>query len=57
MIWVDTGSRRIREKYAGWWKTEQERFRALMMKTGVDTVSIRTDEDYVKPLMNLFKRR
>ena len=57
MIWVDTGSRRIRNTYSTWWKNEQELFRELMMKTGIDTVSIRTDEDYVKPLMNLFKRR
>jgi len=57
MIWVDTGSHRIREKYANWWKHEQENFNTLMLKTGLDTVSIRTDEDYIKPLMNLFKRR
>ena len=57
MIWVDTGSRRIRDTYSAWWKNEQELFRELMMKTGIDTVSIRTDEDYVKPLINLFKRR
>jgi uncharacterized protein (DUF58 family) len=57
LIWVDTGSGRVREKYAGWWKARQEDFRDLMLRTGTDSVSIRTDEDYVRPLMNLFKRR
>ncbi len=57
MIWVDTGSYRIRDLYAGWWGREQEKFQDLMLRTGMDSVSIRTDEDYVKPLMILFKRR
>lgn len=57
MIWADTGSARIRERYAGWWKQEQEKFLGLMTRMGLDSVSIRTDKDYVKPLMNLFKRR
>ncbi len=57
MIWVDTASRRIRESYAGWWEERQEEFRDLMLRTGTDAVSIRTDEDYVRPLVNLFKSR
>jgi len=56
-IWVDTGSRRIRENYMAFWKRENEKFRDLMLRTGLDSVIIRTDEDYVRPLMNLFKRR
>lgn len=56
-IWVDTGSRRIRESYSDYWKKGQDKFQDLMMRTGLDSVSIRTDEDYVRPLMNLFKRR
>lgn len=56
-IWVDTGSRRIRESYSDYWKKGQDNFQDLMMRTGLDSVSIRTDEDYVRPLMNLFKRR
>ncbi len=56
-LWIDTGNRKIRERYAGYWQQEYDKFRDLMMRTGVDSVSIRTDEDYVRPLMNLFKRR
>ncbi len=57
MIWVDTGSRRIRERYADYWKRENEKFLDLMVRTGLDSALIRTDEDYVRPLVNLFKRR
>ena len=56
-IWVDSGSRRIRERYSYYWEKGKDKFKDLMMRTGLDSVSLRTDEDYVKPLMNLFKRR
>jgi hypothetical protein len=29
----------------------------ILMKAGVDYVSIATGQDYVKPLINLFKKR
>jgi uncharacterized protein (DUF58 family) len=55
--WVDTSSRKTRERYKTFMQQESARFRDLMLRTGLDSVSIRTDEDYVKPLMNLLKRR
>ncbi len=57
VMWVDTGSKRIRERYALEWNKRQAKFREMMLHTGIDSVNIRTDEDYVRPLMNLFKRR
>jgi uncharacterized protein (DUF58 family) len=56
-IWVDTGSRKTREAFRRYVEKESAKFRDIMMRTGIDSVSIRTDEDYVRPLMNLFKRR
>jgi uncharacterized protein (DUF58 family) len=56
-VWVDTSNRKTREKYREFRKQETEYFRDLMLRTGLDSVSIRTDEDYVIPLVNLFKRR
>ncbi len=55
--WVDTSNRKTREAYKSFMQKETTLFRDLMLRTGIDSVSIRTDEDYVKPLMNLFKRR
>ncbi len=56
-IWVDTSVKKIREMYAKSWKERSESLNSVFLRTGVDHVSIRTDEDYVLALMNLFKRR
>lgn len=57
LIWVDTSSKEARTKL----KAESLRFEAelkdTLMKSGVDMAEIRTDHSYVKPLLNLFKRR
>lgn len=56
-IWADTANRTVRENYARWWIQNNLRVNEIFSKSGVDYVSIRTDEDYVRPLMNLFKNR
>lgn len=55
--WVDTSSRKIRNLYSGYWKKRMELLDARFKKCGVDYVSVRTNEDYVKSLMTLFRRR
>lgn len=55
--WIDTSSRKVRENYKKWWNLLQKSQEEILKKAGVDFVSLRTDEDYVKPLINLFKRR
>jgi uncharacterized protein (DUF58 family) len=55
--WVDTFDPKVREKYALWWEFKQNSLHDLFLRSGVDNVMIRTDEDYVKPLMKLFKQR
>ena len=54
-IWVDTAIRSVRDAYAKAWRTNQEQIEQLFTRTGVNQVSVRTDEDYVKALMHLFK--
>lgn len=56
-IWADTSSRSIRENYSRWWVQNNMKLNEIFSKSGVDSVAIRTDEDYVKPLMKLFKKR
>lgn len=56
-IWVDTSSVANREIYANWWMNNSERLTSIFRKCGVDVASISTSDDYVKPLINLFKRR
>ena len=54
-IWADTSLRSTREAYAESWNTQQQNLETLFQKTGINHVSLRTDEDFVKALMRLFK--
>ena len=56
-VWVDSSSRKTRKLYADWWIKHMERLDVMFKKSGVDYVSINTNEDYVKSLMTLFKKR
>ena len=55
--WVNTGSSKVRKAYDRWWYERQLTMSERMRKCNVDFTSIATDEDYVKALMALFKRR
>ena len=54
-LWVDTAIASVRKAYANAWRTNQDTIQQLFTRTGVKKVSVRTDEDYVKALMHLFK--
>ena len=54
-IWIDTAITSVRNNYAQAWRDNQDTIQQLFTRTGVDHVSIRTDEDYVKALMHLFR--
>ena len=55
--WIDTSKRRIRENYAIKWESHLEIMEEIFSRAGVDSVSMQTGEDYVKPLIRLFKQR
>jgi len=55
--WIDTSNKHLREHYSKWWRNNQRYTDEIFKKAGVDNISISTDEDYVKPLIQLFKRR
>jgi uncharacterized protein (DUF58 family) len=54
---IDTSSKKLREQYNNWFVKHQEYFKDAFTKTGSDTLSIKTDDDYVKSLLKFFKRR
>ena len=56
-VYVDTSSRKVRALHRKWWIESQVRLRDIFSKSGVDSISVRTDQDYVKSLMNLFAKR
>jgi len=55
--WVDTTSLSLRRNYANWYKNMDASVNDTLVRAGVDFISLATDEDYVKPLRNLFKKR
>ena len=55
--WIDTSNSSVRKAFSKWWKENDENTQAIFRKCGIDNTSIRTDEDYVKSLMYLFKKR
>ncbi|MDT8392522.1 MAG: DUF58 domain-containing protein [Bacteroidales bacterium] len=55
--WVDTASRKTRESYNNWWRVHDHYLESLFRRSSTDFVSISTHEDYVKPLVGLFKLR
>ena len=56
-VWVDTSSKKIRRNYENWYREHAGYFRDSFMKSGAGTIELRTDESYVKKLMEFFKRR
>jgi uncharacterized protein (DUF58 family) len=56
-LWIDTSSKAIRKKYAETWLKAQTELKDIFTRAGVDHANILTDEDYVKPLLKLFKQR
>ena len=55
-VWADTSLSSVRNAYWKAWREQQEALETMYTKTGMNHVSIRTDEDYVKALMRLFKQ-
>ncbi len=55
--WIDTASASTRRQYAQWWKDQNQASDQALTKAKVDIATIRTDQDYVKPLIALFKNR
>ena len=54
-VWIDTAIDTVRQEYAQAWRSNQDEIEQLFTRTGVSHVSVRTDEDYVKVLMQLFR--
>ena len=55
--WIDTSSKAVRRAHHTWWVNQQQRLNECFAKSSVDSVSVRTDQDYVKALMALFAKR
>lgn len=57
IIWLDTSSRTIRKAYEKIWYDRQQSLNSAVLRSGVELASIRTDEDYVKALLGVFRKK
>jgi len=56
-VWVDSSSSRTRQVYAKWWRDHMQTMDVMFKKCRIDYVAVNTNEDYVKSLMTLFRKR
>lgn len=54
---IDASSKAVRTAYRQWWLNQQAKLSDDLKKSKVDSVSISTDQDYVRALMGLFNLR
>ncbi|MCX6268197.1 MAG: DUF58 domain-containing protein [Bacteroidetes bacterium] len=56
-LWIDSSDRRVRRQYNNWYKAHNDYIAETFLKSGVDVARIGTDQDYIKPLLGLFRKR
>jgi len=56
-IYLDTSSKAVRTAHRRWFEENRARIKDTLTRSRVDSISIRTDQDYVKALMDLFAKR
>jgi len=55
--WIDTSSAYTRQAYENWWNDHMVVIKNIFKRCGVDSTELRTDLDYVNPLIKLFEKR
>ena len=55
--WIDTSDPKLRKNHRKWVFQKEKYLDDLFIKSGMDVAKVSTDQDYVKPLVNLFKKR
>lgn len=57
LLWVDTSRKSVRDDYSNHWSLTQKATDQSLSRAGVDFVKISTNENYIQPLITLFKKR
>jgi uncharacterized protein (DUF58 family) len=57
LMWVDTNDKLFRKQFAVNQLKFEEELKDIFNRAGIDATKILTHESYIKPLMNLFKKR
>ncbi len=56
-MYIDTSSDKVQRAQREWWNAQSQALKEIFNKSKVDSISVRTDQDYVKALMALFSQR
>ena len=56
-LYIDTSATKVQKAHREWWIELSKTIDEIFKKSRVDSVSVRTDQDYVKALMSLFAMR
>ncbi|MBK9283397.1 MAG: DUF58 domain-containing protein [Sphingobacteriaceae bacterium] len=57
IAWINTGNKAFKKQFAINQLKFEEELKNIFSRAGIDSTKIMTHENYVKPLMNLFKKR
>jgi uncharacterized protein (DUF58 family) len=55
--WIDTSNASVQSAYRSYWEKRRLMQRDLFMRSRVDTIPIRVDEPYIKPIVDFFRLR
>ena len=55
--WIDTSDKKNRNIFSYNHKKQAENLKNIFSSSGIDFININTGQDYIKPLMNFFKKR
>jgi len=57
LMWMDTSSKEVRNQYNAAVRRRDQMIKETFQRSGVDNVSIATDQSYIAPLTTLFAKR
>lgn len=57
ILWIDTNDKLFRKQFANNKINFESNLKEIFNRAGIDSANINTHESYIKPLMNLFKKR
>ena len=57
ILWIDTNDKLFRKQFATNKINFESNLKEIFNRAGIDSANINTQESYIKPLMNLFKKR
>jgi uncharacterized protein (DUF58 family) len=55
--WIDTSDPNVVKGYKKWWNSFDNALKDIFIRSGMNVAQIATSDDYIKPLIALFKRK